>query len=218
MVNALDLMDSVENILKCLSAEERQHMLRVGVLVSGFAKRIQAGGLYGGRAEQLWYFGEAAYYHDIGKAWISPAILAKPGKLTQTEMREVRNHTLHAQRLFEKAGREGVSGISASLFRLAGDAAVYHHEWWNGGGYPYGMKREEIPLIARITSICDAFDAITSNRVYRKGRSCQTALEELKRCAGTQFDPILTQLFVETVEKEPTLFYHSLLLRLQLFK
>lgn len=81
------------------------------------------------------------------------------------------------------------------------DWILKHHEWYNGGGYPLGLREEEIPLECRILAIADAYDAMTSHRPYRKAMSSPDALAELKRCAGTQFDPRLVHIFFNVIEK-----------------
>jgi len=80
------------------------------------------------------------------------------------------------------------------------DWILKHHEWWNGGGYPLGIKGEEIPLECRILSIADAYDAMTSDRPYRKAMTNEGAMGELKRCASIQFDPLLSQIFIKLLE------------------
>lgn len=199
MENAFNSMNSVEEILEALPAEETQHMLRVSKLVEHFTEKLQFCGLkkkeYGGRN----YFGNAAFYHDIGKAWIPLEILTKPTRLTPQEMLIIRNHPVFAQKLFGQIRLGHISGMPEYLIQLAADSATYHHEWWDGSGYPYGIKHAEIPLIARITSICDAYDAMTSNRIYRKSHSHDDGCQELKRCAGKQFDPELVRAFLMDV-------------------
>ncbi len=198
MANALNSMNSVAEILEILPAEETQHMLRVGALVDQFTKKLPFYDFGNGRVEEYKYFGSAAFYHDIGKAWIPRSILTKPDRLTEQEMLLIQRHPVFAQRLFDQIEHGFISGIPEYLFQLAMDSAMYHHEWWNGNGYPYGIRQYGIPLIARITSICDAYDAMTSNRVYRKGHSQEDACQELMRCAGTQFDPQLVGLFFDS--------------------
>src|SRR4051812_41586600 len=129
----------------------------------------------------------AALLHDIGKLGVPDAILLKPGPLTEDEWKLMRAH--------DKMGAEIVSAAlgSQELTRIV----QTHHAWFGGSTRDAGLPAgEEIPLGARILTICDAFDAMTSDRVYRKGRSRQAAFEELRRCAGRQFDPELVEQFV----------------------
>jgi HD-GYP domain-containing protein (c-di-GMP phosphodiesterase class II) len=149
------------------------------------------------RKEKSKCFGRAAFYHDIGKAWVPTEILTKPGKLTAEEIFEIKKHPQYSEQLFELILDGSISGMPAYLIRPAHDAAVYHHEWWNGKGYPYGISKERIPLIARITSICDVYDAITSDRPYRKARSHDYACGEIRKSAETQFDPGLAKVFLD---------------------
>lgn len=197
MVNALGAINSVVEILELLPAEEMQHMKRVGILADRFTEKLLSHELYKECFEKHKYFGDAAFYHDIGKVWIPDGILTKPDRLTGQERLIICNHPVFAQKLFAQIRQGLISGIPEYLFQLAMDSAMYHHEWWNGSGYPYGIRGYEIPLIARITSICDAFDAMTSTRIYRKCHSKKQACQELEKCAGTQFDPELVRIFLE---------------------
>lgn len=131
-----------------------------------------------------------ARFHDIGKVGTPDSILLKPGPLTPDELAEMRRHCEIGYRIAQ---------ASPDLMPIA-DWILKHHEWWNGEGYPAGLKGEEIPLACRILAIVDAFDAMTNNRPYRKAMSVEDALEELKRCAGTQFDPQLVPVFVQVVK------------------
>jgi len=125
--------------------------------------------------------------HDIGKIAISDEILMKKGKLTRKEWGIVKRHP------------EIGYNITASSPQLApiADVVLSHHEWWNGTGYPRGLKGEDIPLVSRIISIVDAYDVMTHDRAYRKAISKKDAAEELERCAGTQFDPKLVKIFIQ---------------------
>ncbi|MBE3089361.1 MAG: HD-GYP domain-containing protein, partial [Actinobacteria bacterium] len=127
--------------------------------------------------------------HDIGKIAIPDEILMKPGKLTEKEWDIVKRHP--------EVGYN-ISGSSPLLEPIA-DAVLTHHEWWNGSGYPQGLKGENIPLISRIISIIDAYDVMTHDRSYKKAISKKEALEELKRCAGTQFDSKLVKIFIQVL-------------------
>ena len=129
-----------------------------------------------------------AQFHDIGKVGIPDRILLKPGPLTAEEMVEMRRHSEIGHRIAKS---------SPDLLPVA-EWVLKHHEWWNGEGYPLGLAGEQIPIECRILAIVDAYDAMTSDRPYRKAMEYATASKELRRCAGTQFDPALVELFIAT--------------------
>jgi HD-GYP domain-containing protein (c-di-GMP phosphodiesterase class II) len=128
--------------------------------------------------------------HDVGKLTVSEAVLNKPGPLTEAELVEVRGHPEAGARLvaLDRALRHALPGV------------LYHHERWDGGGYPKGRAGSEIPLEARILAVADSFDAMTSNRPYRSALPAGHAIEEVDRCAGTQFDPDVALAFLEAWE------------------
>lgn len=128
-----------------------------------------------------------AQFHDIGKVGIPDRILFKPGPLTTEEIKEMKRHSEIGHRI----------ALSAPDLVPIADWILKHHEWWNGRGYPLGVKGEEIPLSCRILAIADAYDAMTSDRPYRKAMQKEDALNELKKCAGKQFDPRLVNEFIE---------------------
>lgn len=123
--------------------------------------------------------------HDIGKIGVPDLILRKPAKLTEEEWVLMREHPLHGQQILR--GIEFLEG--------AARVVAQHHEKWDGSGYPLGLRGEEIDLCARIFSVADAFDAITSDRVYRKGKPYQAAAQELDDWAAKQFDPKVVEAF-----------------------
>ena len=133
----------------------------------------------------------AAELHDVGKMAISDAILSKPGPLTDDEWVLMRRHTVIGERIVRTA---------ASLAPVA-QLVRSSHERYDGTGYPDGLRAEDIGVGARIVAICDAYDAMVSDRVYRKAMSREGALAELRRCAGTQFDPELVELFCSTIDQ-----------------
>jgi len=133
----------------------------------------------------------AAVLHDIGKIGIRDAILLKEAKLTDEEYRTIMNHTIY--------GAEILSHIKQLKDIIPG--VKYHHEKYNGTGYPEGLKGEEIPLIARIIAVADTYDAMTTDRPYRKGLSPEVALEEIRKHAGTQFDPKVVEAFEKNFHK-----------------
>lgn len=137
----------------------------------------------------------AALLHDIGKIGIRDRILLKESPLNGDEFVIMKKHT--------SIGREILQTIQpAYLVQEIAGAAACHHERYDGKGYPQGMKGTEIPLNARIMAIADAFDAMTTDRPYRKGLPVETALGELKVGAGSQFDPRLVDVFLSEIKKE----------------
>ncbi len=135
-----------------------------------------------------------AFLHDIGKISIPDNIVLKPGKLTTEEWKIMKKHSEIGYRIAES---------SPDLAQIA-PGILYHHEKWDGSGYPKGLKGGKIPIISRILSITDSYDAMISKRPYKKALPEQEALKEIKRCAGTQFDPYLVNKFLEVMkEKHP---------------
>ncbi len=128
--------------------------------------------------------------HDIGKIAINDKILNKPGKLTNEEWDEIKRHP--------EIGYRILSSIP-EYARIAEDI-LSHHENYDGKGYPRGLKGEEIPIRARIIALADAYDAMISDRPYRKGMSHLDAIKEIKRCRGMQFDPNVTDIFLKLYE------------------
>jgi response regulator RpfG family c-di-GMP phosphodiesterase len=117
--------------------------------------------------------------HDVGKLGVADAVLLKPGRLDERELAEMRAHVEIGVRLLEPIPE----------FESVREIVLCHHEWWNGGGYPRGIAGKEIPLPARLFAVCDAFDAMTSDRPYRSRLDAETVERELRSGAGTQFDP-----------------------------
>lgn len=133
-----------------------------------------------------------AQFHDIGKVGIPDRILFKPGSLTTEEAIEMRRHCEIGHRI----------ALSAPDLVPVADWILKHHEWWNGKGYPLGLEGEEIPMECRILAIADAYDAMTSDRPYRKALSHDQAVAELRRCSKTQFDPLLVHSFIQIIERD----------------
>jgi putative two-component system response regulator len=137
--------------------------------------------------ERLAILEGGALLHDIGKIGISEEILNKKGKLTQMEFDIIRMHPISGERIINHI----------EMFQPYRPIIRSHHERMDGTGYPDGLKGEEIPFDVRIVSLADAFDAMTSNRAYRSALPTEIAVEEIKICSGTQFDPEIVEVFME---------------------
>jgi putative nucleotidyltransferase with HDIG domain len=135
----------------------------------------------------------AALLHDVGKVAIPKEIINKPGKLDPHEWTIIKTHTLEGQKMLERVG---------GFMREVGMIVRSHHERWDGGGYPDGLVGEQIPLEARIISCCDTWNAMRTDRPYRKALDYDTAEAELRSAAGTQLDPTLVEALLEIVSVE----------------
>jgi energy-coupling factor transport system substrate-specific component len=134
---------------------------------------------------------QEALLHDIGKIGVPDAVLNKPGKLSDAEFETIKSHTTIGKNILD--GLEGMHQVA--------EAAAFHHERYDGKGYPEGLKGANIPVHARIISIADAFDAMRSDRVYRKGLPSELIREELMKGCGAQFDPLFLPAFVELLDE-----------------
>ena len=146
---------------------------------------LRLGREYGLSSEEMKSLEFGSLLHDIGKIGVPDSILRKPAKLTEEEWVRMREHPHHGQQILR--------GIE--FLRGASRVVAQHHEKWDGTGYPLGLRNEEIDICARIFSVADAFDAITSDRVYRRGKPYEAAAQELDDWAGRQFDPKVVEAF-----------------------
>lgn len=169
----------IMNTLNERSSREEAHSHRVSELCESIGKALDFSD------EKILELKAIGLLHDIGKIAIDGDILNKAGKLTEEEWKEIKRHPEIGYRLLSSVNE--MSDIA--------DYVLAHHEKWDGTGYPKGLKGEEIPLSARIIAIADAYDAMTSERSYRKPLTHSEAIEELKRCSGSQFDPKLVEVF-----------------------
>ncbi len=177
----LDYIKSIAAALDTRDAYTHGHSRRVAKFSIGMGKEL---GLSEGELEFLKL---SATIHDIGKIGIGESVLNKPGKLTDEEFSILKSHVVKGSKILEPMSR----------LRALMPGVRHHHERYDGKGYPDGLKGDEIHLVARIISIADAYDAMTSNRVYRKGLPKEVAFKEIEKGAGTQFDPKLALAFVE---------------------
>ncbi len=135
----------------------------------------------------------AAPLHDLGKIGISDLILLKPGKLTSNEFETMKEHAL--------IGSKVLAGSRSPLLEAAETIARSHHEHWDGSGYPYGLAGDDIPLLGRIVAIADVYDALTSDRPYKRAMSHEQALVEIAAQSGSHFDPRVVEAFMEAAER-----------------
>lgn len=141
----------------------------------------------------------AAPLHDIGKIAVPDHILQKPGKLTDEEFTIMKTHTTEGGKMIRQVIEDTTD---EKYIQVAYDVATYHHEKWNGTGYPYGLAGEDIPVSARIMAIADVYDALTMERVYKKPFPVEKALSIITEDSGSHFDPVLAPLFVEMMKKQ----------------
>lgn len=180
----LQTITTIANIIDAKDEYTKGHSYRVAEYSSALAEEL---GWSKERVANVKYIG---LLHDIGKIGIPDSILNKPGKLTDSEYALMRKHAEIGGNIL--SGNNMIDGMD--------EGARFHHERYDGRGYPMGLKGEEIPEMARIIGIADAYDAMTSNRVYRKRLSNEKVIAEIKRCSGAQFDPKLAEIFVKMIE------------------
>ena len=181
------IVNTLINTLKTRDLTTERHVTRLEKLLVDMASLI---GLPESTTSDLSLL---AKFHDIGKVGVSDSILFKKGPLTSEEWIEVKRHCEIGYRI----------ALSASDLIPVADWILKHHEWWNGDGYPLGIKGEEIPIECRILAITEAYEAMTSVRPYRRAFSHGEAVAELLRHSGTQFDPELLEKFVQMLEAHP---------------
>lgn len=190
LVQAEEVLETRLQIVQCLgkAAEYRDNETGMHILrISHFARTIaKAIGFSDEQADELLH---AAPMHDVGKIGIPDAILLKPGKLTAEEWEVMRQHPAIGARI--------IGEHKSSLLQLAATIALCHHEKWDGSGYPNGLAGEDIPLEARIVSLVDVFDALTSVRPYKKAWPIEEALEFIRDQSGSHFDPMLVDVFMD---------------------
>ncbi|MGQ9497575.1 MAG: HD-GYP domain-containing protein [Desulfotomaculales bacterium] len=182
----LQTIQALAAAIAARSGYTRYHCEKVADMTAGVVARMG----YDLSRVQLAHLGGTL--HDIGKIGVPEAILDKPGPLTGEEWAIVKRHPV--------IGAEILSHVES--FQTIVLVIRHHHERWDGKGYPDGLAGEKIPLLSRVIAVADAFDAITSDRSYRPRRSVPEALAEIERCAGTQFDPRVVQVFLALMREE----------------
>ncbi|MHB0975777.1 MAG: HD-GYP domain-containing protein [Candidatus Aquicultorales bacterium] len=176
---------SLTEAVEAKDTHTRGHSEEVAVISRAIAEKV---GLPQKECEDIFY---AALLHDVGKIGTPESILTKEGPLTLNEYEEVKRHTKKGYEIVKPvAGRNGIATY-----------ALLHHEHYNGEGYPNGSAGEEIPLGARIIAVADAFQAMVSDRPYREALDIRKAVDEVRQCSGSQFDPTVVAAFLEVIEE-----------------
>ncbi len=175
---------SIANAVEARDKSTGKHSLRVSEYAVLLAREL------GFSDEELNQIRQTGLLHDIGKIGVPDAVLNKPDRLTDEEYAIMKTHTTIGGEILK----------DFTLIPHVDEGAKFHHERYDGSGYPNGLKGEEIPLNARIIGLADAFDAMTANRVYRKALNMDYVIQELKRCSGSQFDPTLVEILLKLIE------------------
>jgi HD-GYP domain-containing protein (c-di-GMP phosphodiesterase class II) len=179
-----DTVAALSNAIEARDRYTRGHNERVWQITLGIAKGL------GWSEDKIKELKMGAMLHDIGKIGVPDAILNKPGSLTPQEFAIMKRHPEVGANMVDK-----ITFLNPALPYI-----LYHHERFDGKGYPIGLRGEDIPLQGRLLAVVDTFDAITSDRPYRKGRSIDQAIIEIQNNAGTQFDPGVVAAFISTIE------------------
>ncbi len=189
-------ISAMSRLIESRDAERGEHVSRISEFVGTLAEKARDDGVYAETLDDgfIAKLRMMAPMHDIGKIAVSDRILTKPGKLTEEEFECIKRHAAEGGRVV----REVLSGVTEEDYvSLASDIATYHHERWDGKGYPEGLSGESIPLSARIMALADVFDALVSERCNKKAVSKEQAFEIIRQESGTHFDPRLTAVFLD---------------------
>jgi putative two-component system response regulator len=182
-----DILQRVARAVEYRDDVTGQHAQRVGQLSALLAERL---GLLPDEVENL---RQAAPLHDVGKIAVADEIILKPGPLTEAERSKMQSHSA--------VGAAILAGSDCEVLRMAEVISLRHHERWDGTGYPGGLRGSEIPLVARIVAVADAFDAVTHHRPYKPARSFKEGLAEIVNGRGTRFDPSIVSAFLQIIEE-----------------
>lgn len=189
------MISGLANLIESRDMETGEHIARTSAYVKQLAEDARNDGVYADRLDDRFIsmLYTLAPMHDIGKILVPDSILRKPGKLTREEFEKMKEHAAVGGTVV----REVLNGVTDEDYvTFASDVATYHHEWWDGSGYPNGLAGEDIPLCARIMAIADVFDALISKRCYKSAMPPDEAFQIIQAEAGTHFDPQLAAVFL----------------------
>lgn len=192
---------ALANLAEFKDDDTGDHVQRVERLVELTTRALRRRGLFKETIDETFenHIGTASILHDIGKVTVPDKVLQKPGRLDDEEWTIMRRHAEMGERLLSEAARDLDPG---SYMQLGAVIAASHHERYDGTGYPKGLAGEDIPLAGRIVAVVDVFDALTSERPYKRAWRRDDAIAEIRRNAGTQFDPRVVEAFLEVLETE----------------
>lgn len=180
------ILQSMNTFISFIDAKDpytRGHSKRVAMYAAEISKRM---GLSDDEVQNIYY---AGLLHDAGKISVPDAVLNKPGKLSDDERKEIQNHTVAGGKMLKQL----------TSLRGVRETALYHHERYDGKGYPEGLNGDAIPLYARIVGVADSYDAMSSNRVYRRHLTKDEIMDEMQKGAGSQFDPDIVKYMVDMI-------------------
>ena len=181
----LETLTTLANAVEARDIYTRGHTERVCYMAELMGSQM------GWNEERLWEVKMGGILHDIGKIGVPDAILNKAEALTKDEFEVMKQHPICGAKILE-----GISFLAPAV-----PYVLYHHERFDGKGYPYGLRNDRIPIQGRLMAVVDTFDAMTSDRPYRKAKSFKIALKEIRDCAGTQFDPHIAEVFLDAWER-----------------
>ena len=183
-------LDIIHRLITALEFKDKYtggHIQRISTYCTFIAKKL---GLDPRTVENIQL---TSPMHDIGKIGIPDSILLKKGKLSKEEFEVMKTHTI--------IGAKILDGSNSEILQMAQQIAILHHEKWNGQGYPYGLAGEEIPLVGRIVALADVFDALTSERPYKKAYSLQASYDIIRKERGQHFDPKIVDIFLDNLDE-----------------
>lgn len=196
--NAKATVVAMANFAEHRDTDTGVHVLRVARLVGQTARKLQAQGLFPELVDEAYIdlASTASILHDVGKISTPDRILLKPGHLSDEERAIMKHHAVTGSQLLKQAS---LMMADSRYLHIGAEIALTHHEWFDGSGYPNGLAGNDIPLAGRICALADVFDALTSRRPYKTPWSTERAIAQIRQQAGSQFDPLLAESFVEVI-------------------